>query len=45
MFDVRHQYEDEFRNFIGVAVYEGLDADEILFEELDDGDTNRTFQR
>ena len=41
---VRHQYEDEFRNFIGVAVYEGLDADEILFEELDDGDITELFK-
>ena len=41
---VRHQYEDEFRNFIGVAVYEGIEADEILFEELDDGELTELFK-
>jgi len=41
---VRHQYEDEFRNFIGVIVYEGADADEILFEELDDVELTELFK-
>lgn len=41
---VRHQYEDEFRNFIGVAVFEGVDAADILFEEVDDGDLTHLFK-
>lgn len=41
---VRHQYEDEFRNFVGVAVYEGLEADETLFSYADDGDLTRIFK-
>ena len=41
---VRHQYEDEFRNFIGVAVFEGIDAADILFEEMDDGDLTHLFK-
>ena len=41
---VRHQYEDEFRNFIGVAVFEGVDAAYILFEEVDDGDLTHLFK-
>ena len=42
--EVRHQYEDEFRNFIGVAVYKGLEANEILFEEMDDEDLTDLFK-
>ena len=41
---VRHQYEDEFRNFIGVRIFEGVDAADILFEELDDGDLTHLFK-
>jgi len=41
---VRHQYEDEFRNFIGVVVYEGIDAEELLYEEVDDGDLAYLFK-
>ena len=41
---IRHQYEDEFRNFVGVAVYEGLEADETLFSYADDGDLTCIFK-
>ena len=42
--EVRHQYEDEFRNFIGVIVYKGAIADQILFEEMDDEDLTDLFK-
>jgi hypothetical protein len=41
---VRHQYEDEFRNFIGVVVFEGVDGADILFEELDDAELTELFK-
>tara|TARA_X000001382_G_scaffold29308_1_gene18734 strand:- start:100 stop:678 length:579 start_codon:yes stop_codon:yes gene_type:complete len=41
---VRHQYEDEFRNFIGVIVHEGIDAEEVFFNEVDDGDLAHLFK-
>ncbi len=41
---VRHQYEDEFRNFIGVIIFQGANANQILFEEMDDVELTELFK-